>query len=196
MLPTGAGKTYLAQLAMQSTPRSTLVLVPTLDLMQQWYAHLKAAFPDADVGLLGGGSRDRTQILVSTYDSAAIHAETLGNRYGLLVFDECHRLPSASYAQAARLPGLRVTGVDMHIGSQITDLAPYDNATALLAEPGIAEDPGRYRPIVDALAHNDRYLVTADFDGYWDAQRRVDAEASFHSPVTMPDAFAVMIMKI
>jgi diaminopimelate decarboxylase len=38
------------------------------------------------------------------------------------------------YAEAARLPGLRVTGVDTHIGSQITDLAPFDNAAQLLAE--------------------------------------------------------------
>jgi diaminopimelate decarboxylase len=38
------------------------------------------------------------------------------------------------YAQAARLPGLAVAGVDMHIGSQITSLEPFDNATALLAE--------------------------------------------------------------
>src|SRR5690349_7039993 len=38
------------------------------------------------------------------------------------------------YARAAALKGIEVTGVDMHIGSQITDLAPYDNATALLAE--------------------------------------------------------------
>ncbi|NEO58397.1 MAG: ATP-dependent helicase, partial [Okeania sp. SIO3B5] len=32
ILPTASGKTYLAQLAMQATPRSTLVVVPTLDL--------------------------------------------------------------------------------------------------------------------------------------------------------------------
>ncbi|MGH6663558.1 MAG: diaminopimelate decarboxylase, partial [Pseudolabrys sp.] len=38
------------------------------------------------------------------------------------------------YAQAAKLPGLKVTGVDMHIGSQITDLEPFDSAFALLAE--------------------------------------------------------------
>lgn len=38
------------------------------------------------------------------------------------------------YARAARLPGLRVTGVDMHIGSQITDLAPMADAFALLAD--------------------------------------------------------------
>ena len=40
----------------------------------------------------------------------------------------------AVYAAAARLPGIKVTGVDMHIGSQITDLAPFDSAFALLAE--------------------------------------------------------------
>ncbi|MGO4389585.1 diaminopimelate decarboxylase [Microvirga sp. 2YAF29] len=38
------------------------------------------------------------------------------------------------YALAASLKGIQITGVDMHIGSQITDLSPFDNATALLAE--------------------------------------------------------------
>lgn len=115
VLPTAAGKTYLAQLAMQATPRSTLIVVPTLDLMHQWYAHLTAAFPDTEIGLLGGGSRDRTPILVATYDSATIHAETLGNQYALLVFDECHHLPTdfyrviAEYAIAPYRLGLTAT---------------------------------------------------------------------------------------
>ena len=76
-LPTGSGKTLVAQLALRDTPRSALICVPTLDLLQQWYSGLLAAFPDANVGLLGGGSHDDTPILVSTYDSAAIHAEDL-----------------------------------------------------------------------------------------------------------------------
>ncbi len=38
------------------------------------------------------------------------------------------------YGRAAALKGIEVTGVDMHIGSQITSLSPFDNATALLAE--------------------------------------------------------------
>ncbi|HSP24862.1 MAG TPA: diaminopimelate decarboxylase, partial [Saliniramus sp.] len=38
------------------------------------------------------------------------------------------------YAHARALPGIETVGVDMHIGSQITDLAPFDNATALLAD--------------------------------------------------------------
>jgi diaminopimelate decarboxylase len=49
-----------------------------------------------------------------------------------------HGIPIARarevYAHAARLPGLRITGVDMHIGSQITALGPFDNAAALLTE--------------------------------------------------------------
>lgn len=94
VLPTAAGKTYLAQLAMQATPRTSLIVVPTLDLMHQWYAQMEAAFPDVEVGLLGGGSCDRTPILIATYHSAAIHGKTLGNRYALLIFDECHHLPT------------------------------------------------------------------------------------------------------
>jgi diaminopimelate decarboxylase len=38
------------------------------------------------------------------------------------------------YARIAALPGVRAVGVDMHIGSQITDMTPFDNAFALLAE--------------------------------------------------------------
>ena len=38
------------------------------------------------------------------------------------------------YARAAKLPGLVVTGVDMHIGSQIVELAPFDDAFALLSD--------------------------------------------------------------
>ena len=38
------------------------------------------------------------------------------------------------YARAAKLPGIKVAGVDMHIGSQITELDPFDNAFKLLAE--------------------------------------------------------------
>lgn len=103
VLPTGAGKTLVAQLAMRDTPRSTLICVPTLDLMHQWYSGLLAAFPDAEVGLLGGGSKDETPVLISTYDSAAIHAERLAGQYALQIFDEAHHLPSDFHRSVAEL---------------------------------------------------------------------------------------------
>lgn len=154
VLPTAAGKTYLAQLAMQATPRSTLVIVPTLDLMHQWYAQLEAAFPDVEVGLLGGGSRDRTPILISTYDSAAIHAEALGNLYGLLIFDECHHLPTdfykviAEYAIAPYRLGLTATPersdgrhqeLNALIGLEVYRKSPEELAGFALAEHKVVQ---------------------------------------------------------
>ncbi len=154
VLPTAAGKTYLAQLCLEQTPRSALIVVPTLDLMHQWYAHLLAAFPDAEVGLLGGGSHDRTAILVSTYDSAAINAENLGDRYGLLIFDECHHLPTdfnrviAEHSIAPYRLGLtatpertdgRHTELDSLIGPQVYRRTPEELAGDALAEHRIVQ---------------------------------------------------------
>ncbi|MGB3508917.1 MAG: DEAD/DEAH box helicase, partial [Microcoleaceae cyanobacterium] len=164
ILPTASGKTYLAQLAMQATPRSTLVVVPTLDLMHQWYAHLNAAFPDVEVGLLGGGSRDKTPILVATYDSATIHAEAIGNKYALLIFDECHHLPTdfyrviAEYAIAPYRLGLTATpnrsdgrhsDLDHLIGSTVFSKTPEELAGAALADHKIVQ-------IMVKLSQNER----------------------------------------
>lgn len=97
-LPTGAGKTVLGLMALAWTGRSALVVVPTRVLMHQWYAELKAAFPEQEVGLIGDGEHEVLDLAVATYDSAAIHAEKLGNRYGLVVLDEVHHLPGAFYS--------------------------------------------------------------------------------------------------
>lgn len=149
VLPTAAGKTYLAQLALVATPRSSLIVVPTLDLMHQWYAHLLAAFPDVEVGLLGGGARDRSPLLVATYDSAAIQAESLGNGYATIIFDECHHLPSGFYRSIAECSiapyrlGLTATPdrsdgrhADLAelIGPEVYRLSPEDLAGQALAD--------------------------------------------------------------
>ena len=57
-----------------------------------------------------------------------ISTGTYANKFGIPI-DDAPRV----YARAAKLPGLAITGVDMHIGSQITDLAPFDSATQRLA---------------------------------------------------------------
>ena len=102
VLPTGAGKTYVATLAILSRQRSTLVVVPTLDLMNQWYDVLANAFGVA-IGLVGGGYHEILDLTITTYDSAHLHMDRLGDRFGLVVFDECHHLPSPSYQLAARM---------------------------------------------------------------------------------------------
>jgi superfamily II DNA or RNA helicase len=102
VLPTGAGKSHVAVMAIDAKRRSALVIAPTLDLVRQWYDLLRASFSDP-VGVIGGGDYRVEALTVSTYDSAYIHMENIGARFGLVVFDECHHLPSEAYALAARL---------------------------------------------------------------------------------------------
>lgn len=100
VLPTGAGKTFVALLAIQAVGRTALVVVPTLDLMSQWAGRLEESF-GVEVGLLGGGYHEPKELTVSTYDSAALHMARLGGRFGLVIFDEAHHLPGEIYRQAA-----------------------------------------------------------------------------------------------
>ncbi len=102
ILPTGAGKSFLAIMAMQVVQRSTLIVVPTLDLLTQWTRVVSSAF-GIDVGVVGGGEYSVSDITVTTYDSAYRHMDRFGDRFGLIVFDEVHHLPSDTYAQAAKL---------------------------------------------------------------------------------------------
>jgi superfamily II DNA or RNA helicase len=102
VLPTGAGKTHVAVMAIDQRRRSTLVIAPTLDLVRQWYDLLRATF-GGPIGIVGGGTHEVRPITVTTYDSAYIHAEHLGDRFGLVVFDEVHHLPGQTYALSAEL---------------------------------------------------------------------------------------------
>jgi superfamily II DNA or RNA helicase len=102
VLPTGAGKTHVGVRAIEDKARAALVIAPTLDLVRQWYDLLGAAF-GGPIGVLGGGEHDVQPITVSTYDSAWMRMDHLGDRFGTLVFDEVHHLPGESYALAARL---------------------------------------------------------------------------------------------
>jgi superfamily II DNA or RNA helicase len=101
-LPTGAGKTRLAVLALLEVRRDTLVLVPTLDLVAQWAEVLRRDTGLA-VGTIGGGAFDIAPVTVSTYASAYRHGERFGNRFGFAIFDECHHVPGAGYAHCAEV---------------------------------------------------------------------------------------------
>lgn len=100
VLPTGAGKSFVAELAIADAARSALVVAPTLNLVHQWYDQLARAFGEP-IGLLGGGQHQIEAITVATYDSAWMHVGRWGRHFGLIVFDEVHHLPGPSYAQIA-----------------------------------------------------------------------------------------------
>jgi superfamily II DNA or RNA helicase len=145
VLPTGSGKSYVAEMAIMAAQRSALVVVPTLDLMNQWYDVLVTAF-GAKVGLLGGGYHEIEDLTVSTYDSAHIHMERLGDRWGLVIFDECHHLPSPTYLTAAEMSiapfrlGLTATLERSDGGEKLLD----DRVGPLVYARGIKDLAGQY----------------------------------------------------
>ena len=101
-LPTGAGKTVIAIAAIAAVGVPTLVVVPTIDLLEQWQRELESEF-DIPIGRLGGGQQRVEDVTVSTYDSAYLRVDELGDRFGLVVFDEVHHLGAEGYQDIARL---------------------------------------------------------------------------------------------
>jgi len=84
----------------------------------------------------------------------------------------------AAYARAAELPGLVVTGIDMHIGSQITELQPFDDAFALLTE------------LAATLKADGHAIEHIDLGGGLGIPYRED-----NSPPPLPDAYAGIVRK-
>ena len=83
------------------------------------------------------------------------------------------------YRRAATLPGLQVTGVDMHIGSQITDLEPFDHAFGVLAS------------LVAQLREDGHTIDHVDLGGGLGIPYHADEDASaFH-----PDRYAGLIRR-
>jgi len=102
VLPTGSGKTIIAVAAISTLNAPTIVIVPTLDLVEQWRRVLSREF-EVEVGTYGGGDNILKPLTVSTYDSAYLRVEELGNRFALIVFDEVHHLPSAGFRHIAEM---------------------------------------------------------------------------------------------
>jgi superfamily II DNA or RNA helicase len=102
VLPTGAGKTVVALKAISLVNRPALIVVPTLDLLNQWYKRLVETFK-IEIGLIGQGVCDIRGLTVITYQSAYRRIGEIGDRFGLLIFDEVHHLTAPEWAEIARM---------------------------------------------------------------------------------------------
>jgi len=153
VLPTGAGKTFVATLAIDARRRHTLVVAPTLDLVRQWYDILRRTFP-GEVGVVGGGDHVVAPLTVTTYDSAYIHMEHLGARFGLVVFDECHHLPGESYSLAAQ-----------------SCLAPFRLGLTATPERSDGRDDDLDELIGPIVYHRDIVELSGDYLAEYDTRR-------------------------
>ncbi len=82
----------------------------------------------------------------------------------------------AIYSHAATLPGIQVSGIDMHIGSQITELQPFEDAFRLLRE------------LVESLRGDGHTISHVDIGGGLGIPYRED-----NNPPPLPDAYAYIV---
>ena len=102
VMPTGTGKTEVALAILRDAAVSTLIVAPVRDLMYQWHRRIAERL-GYDAGIIGDSIYRVSPVSVTTYDSAYIHMERLGDQFGLIVFDECHHLPGSARRDAARM---------------------------------------------------------------------------------------------
>jgi superfamily II DNA or RNA helicase len=102
VMPTGTGKTEVALRIMTDLRCSTLVVAPIRDLMYQWHSRILKGL-GYDSGIIGDSLFNIRPISVTTYDSACIHMPRLGDRFQLIIFDECHHLPGPIRGDAAKM---------------------------------------------------------------------------------------------
>jgi superfamily II DNA or RNA helicase len=102
VLPTGAGKTHVALKAISLLELQTLIVVPTLDLLDQWRKQV-GQYLNVEAGVVGGGEYSVKMITVSTYYSAYLRAEVLGSQFLFIIFDEAHHLASPNFTQIAEM---------------------------------------------------------------------------------------------
>lgn len=193
VLPTGAGKTILGIFAICAVNASTLIVVPTIDLLYQWKREIEKNIK-TEVGIVGGGDKDTKSITVITYDSCYLMASEIGNRFKLVIFDEVHHLGGEGYATMAEMLacphrlGLTAT-YERHDGRH----AVVDRLVGgKIYEVGTEELEGTY------LAESDYKLIklnmTPDekknYDLYYDRYRKLAAELELKGA----EGFKKMIM--
>ncbi|HEU5383482.1 MAG TPA: DEAD/DEAH box helicase [Ktedonobacteraceae bacterium] len=100
VLPTGSGKTFLAVQAIHRVQASTLVIVPTIDLLHMWYYRLTQAF-QTEIGVYYSGEKLVQPVTVTTYSSAGDLMAEQGNAFKFLIADEVHHLPARTWGEAA-----------------------------------------------------------------------------------------------
>ena len=100
VLPTGAGKSFVALLAVHATGGRACVVAPTRALVAQWYGQLADAFGGERVGAWYGVEKSIARITVTTYHSAFPLLERFGGQFDTLVLDEAHHLADNAAGEA------------------------------------------------------------------------------------------------
>ncbi|MEM4606390.1 MAG: DEAD/DEAH box helicase [Thermofilaceae archaeon] len=100
VMPTGAGKTFVALAAIAELKVPTLVCVTTVELAKQWVRRVYECL-GLRAGILAGGEKRIEPLTVATYHSAVKALPEIYGRFGFIVFDEGHHVPARTFKEIA-----------------------------------------------------------------------------------------------
>ena len=121
VLPTGAGKTLVALLAIDAVRTGACIVAPTRALVAQWFTQLADAFGGDRVGAYYGDEKEVRALTVTTYHSAFTLLERWGASFQLLVLDEVHHLADTNSGEArAWHDHLRIAPAPFRLGLTAT----------------------------------------------------------------------------
>lgn len=101
VLPCASGKTILGIGAIHQIGRDALVVVPTRDLVEQWGQDIQQILGQQP-SIFGAGKKQLGPITIATKDALRYHRDADLSRFGFVVFDECHRIPSRTHQRLLR----------------------------------------------------------------------------------------------
>ena len=109
ILPTGAGKSHIGLFTITLIQKRTLIVVPTIELMEQWHQRICTSFKlDSNkvplkelFGRFGGNHKNIRPITITTYNSGYLYLKKFQNYFGLLIFDEVHHLAGKKFRKIA-----------------------------------------------------------------------------------------------
>lgn len=207
VLPTGSGKTRVACAAIARARTSTLILVPTRALLEQWTAVLTPLVRDA-IGIVGDGMSRLAPITVMTFESAFRRLDAWGDRFGMLVVDEVHHFGTGMRAEALEMCvapirlGLTATPP---IAGSMADERLRDLIGPVVYELGIGDLAGSHLAALEVirigveLTREERLRYDLDIERFTELRREIrrrDPRADFQVVsrliARMPDGPAIL----
>lgn len=105
LMPTGSGKTLIALEAARRLGLKTVIIVPTLALLEQWMFRVSdlLSVKEDKIGVWGGGLKRVGEVTIATYAGASrvVFLDKYMDQFGFVIFDEVHRIENPNYLEIA-----------------------------------------------------------------------------------------------
>ena len=96
-IPTGGGKTVIALASIAERKCRTLIIVHTINLLNQWVERIKEFLNHDNIGIIGDGKKTIKSLSIGTVQTLYNNIDLIKNEFDYVIVDECHKTPSNTF---------------------------------------------------------------------------------------------------